>query len=357
MRLDGLRITALRNLSEIDLAPTRTLNVIAGPNASGKTALLEAIYLLGRGRSFRTPRISELIQYGQTRFIVTASLNQGSHRTIPLGVERDHKRTHLRYDSRSIQSLSEHARRVPLILITPENHRLVSDRPGHRRRWLDWALFHVEPTYLIDWRDCFYALRQRNALLKRTATSAQFHVWEQAFARSADSLDAMRRDLIKALNERLRDVLNGLLTGIPRIDYRPGWPNEVPLLDLLRQQRRHEQIRGFTCYGPHRSDLEFLYDGYEVRAHLSRGQTKLYIAAFMLAYAELLKEAGLCPILLIDDLPAELDQAARQRLMTLLLATGAQIFVTAIEPGLVDALAQDAAVFHVEQGRLKEVIQ
>lgn len=356
MRLEGLRLSALRNFTDIELTPAGGLNIIAGPNASGKTALLESVYLLGRGRSFRTPRIRELIQYGRSGFMITGRLNTDQNRSVAAGIEREQSCTRLRYDGRTVQNLSEHARRVPLVLITPESHGLVNGRPEQRRRWLDWALFHVEPGYLSDWRDCFHALRQRNALLKCSAGASQYDVWEQAFAESAERLDEARRAFVVSLGQFLQPIMAELLPGAPALDYWPGRKRDEALLAILRDKRDQEQERGFTAYGPQRGDIEFFYDGHEARAHLSRGQTKLYIAGIMLAYVEVLKASGVLPVLLIDDLPAELDRAARQRFMALLLAGGMQTFVTAIEPDVLGSAVRAARLFHVEQGRLVSVV-
>lgn len=358
MHLISLRISQLRNLGDITLEPSAGLNLITGPNASGKTAFLEAVYLLARGRSFRTPRIRELIRHERESLLVTARLKTHGGRQVSVGLERDRHQTQLRYDGVNVRNLSEHARRVPLLLITPESHALVSGRPEQRRRWLDWALFHVEPDYLACWQNCFNALRQRNALLKSQASGAQLASWEDILAGHCERLDEYRQVFINTLNQRFEKVVHTLLGGQGVIHYRAGRDQSQDFREQLVQSRDRDRERGFTQAGPHRSDLDLRHAGLEVRSGLSRGQTKLYIAGLILAYARVLAAEGLQPLILVDDLPAELDEKARGRFMAELAATGSQTFVTAIEPSMLPReYWAESILFHVEQGHLTEVVQ
>lgn len=357
MQLSSLRVHQLRNLEDITLTPVAGLNVITGPNACGKTALLEAIYLLARGRSFRTHRIRELIQHHQERLQVTARIRAHTGREIAVGLERDRRQTRLRYDGTTVRNLSEHARRLPLVLITPDSHSLINGGPVQRRRWLDWAMFHVEPAYLACWQDCFYALRQRNALLKRPGPADQLASWEQALAEHGTRLDAWREAFTQRLSLEFEGLINELLAGEGSIRYQPGHDATTDYSSQLAAARNRDRERGFTQAGPHRSDLLFDYQTMEARATLSRGQAKLYIAGLMLAFARLLAADGLNPLILVDDLPAELDENARRRFMTALAAVGGQAFVTAIEPDLPVEDWPAVCRFHVEQDCRAEVIQ
>lgn len=357
MLLKELRILQLRNLSDHSLTPAAGLNLLTGPNASGKTAVLEAIYLLARGRSFRTHRIRELIQHQSERLQVTAQIETATGRQVPVGLERDRRQTQLRYAGTSVRNLSEHARRLPLVLITPDSHGLVSGQPVQRRRWLDWAMFHVEPDYLNCWQDCFHALRQRNALLKQRAPDNQLASWEDTLAVCSVRLDAYRETFTRKLAENFRGVVGSLLPGEGAVQYLPGRDPGRDYRAQLEAGREQDRERGFTQAGPHRSDLGLRHQGMDVRATLSRGQTKLYIAGLMLAYARVLAAAGLQPLILVDDLPAELDENSRQRFMAALAATASQTFVTAIEPDLAAGDWPAVTRFHVEQDCRAEVIQ
>ncbi|MEX0952017.1 MAG: DNA replication/repair protein RecF, partial [Gammaproteobacteria bacterium] len=357
MWLQDLQITNFRNLASFHLQPGPGLNVIAGPNASGKTALLESIYLLSRSRSFRSHRINELIAYPEKQLRLVAGWQMAGGRPLSVCLERNRNQTRLTLAGQPVRNLSAHARQLPILLLTPESHELLAGRPQLRRRWLDWAMFHVEQNYLATWQDCFAALRQRNALLKRGAKPTELDAWELTLVNQTMLLEQLRRDFLADFSRQFADLSALLLPGRAEIGYVSGRPEETGYLDYLRENRPDDRQRGFTQAGAHRSDLQFKLDDLDARAYLSRGQAKLYIAALVLALGRVMVAAGLRPVFLVDDLPAELDPAARECFMARLAETGAQVFVTTIEASALPVTAwADCRLFHVEHGRLAEVI-
>jgi len=358
VRWEELRLSDFRNFDQAILRPGPALNILSGPNASGKTAVLEAIHLLCRGRSFRTSRVRELIRHGHTRLQALAWLRAPGGRRVALGVERDTTQTRLRYDGNPVRNLSDHARHLPLVLITPDSHDFINGGPQQRRRWLDWALFHVEPDYIACWQACFQALRQRNALLRRQAPASGLASWEETLARQTECLDRLRQRFVTRLSREFDQVVTELLGSGGNLGYLPGRDDSVDYRQLLADGRERDRESGFTRAGPHRSDLVLRFRDRQARSILSRGQAKLFIAGIMLAWARLLGQDGDHPLLLVDDLPAELDEAARQRFLRILAETGAQTFVTAIDPGLLSLEHWPAVTrFHVEQECRTEVVQ
>ena len=158
MHIEWLQVRNVRNLSDQRIEPGPALNVICGPNGSGKTALLEAIHILGRCRSFRTPGINRVIRYQQKELQISAGLRLPDRTLVVTGVERSRTALNIRYNQRTVRKVSEQAALIPVITVTPESHRLVSGSPVFRRRWLDWAMFHVKPDYIETWRDYHRAL-------------------------------------------------------------------------------------------------------------------------------------------------------------------------------------------------------
>ena len=169
MRLGQIEVRNLRVLSALDCAPGEGLNVFVGANGSGKTSILEAIHLLGSGRSFRTHRLVELISRGQSWLRVRADIRGESGAVESVGVEKGSDGLRIRVGGEAIRSASELARRLPLVVITPDSQRLLTDGAGLRRQLMDWALFHVEPTYLAVLQRYRRALRQRNAPRRRNS--------------------------------------------------------------------------------------------------------------------------------------------------------------------------------------------
>lgn len=355
MHIATLDISGFRNLDSIRMECSPGLNLVVGPNASGKTSLLEALYFLGRGRSFRTRQPRELIQTNASAFRVVAILQTGDGQRTPVGLERDVRELTARIGGAPTRSLAELARQTPVLLLNPDSHRLLEDGPQQRRRFMDWGLFHAEPGFLDAWRRYGSALRHRNAALRCGAANRVVDAWDGELA-AATVLDRLRGAFCEALEGVLKRFVEETLVGLEvRIDYRRGWPLEPPERDFpewLRAGRDQDRQQGHTRLGPHRADFAVRIDGRPPSEALSRGQQKLLVIALVLAQAELYRcHVGDACILLIDDLPAELDAANRARVMRILAALDVQLFVTAIEPGLLDVAPwREARTFHLFQG-------
>lgn len=361
MRIVSLELAGFRNLRPVALSCGPGLNLLVGPNASGKTSLLEALYFLGRGRSFRTRQPRDLIQTDAAAFRVVAILQDGAGRRVPVGIERTAHDLSARIAGVSTRSLAELARQIPVLLLNPDSHRLLEDGPQLRRRFMDWGLFHTEAGFFDAWRRYGVALRHRNAALRSGAADRLVEAWEGELATAATILDHLRETFCQALRGILEPLLDATLgQGAVRVDYRRGWPLEPSERDFptwLRMGREQDRQQAHTRLGPHRADFAIRIAGRPPADSLSRGQQKLLVVALVLAQAELYRRrVGDACILLIDDLPAELDRENRLRVMQTLAGLETQLFVTAIEPGLLDAAAwRDARGFHLVGGTISAV--
>ena len=358
MRVVSLDIAGFRNLRQARIDCSPGLNLLIGPNASGKTSVLEALYFLGRGRSFRARQPRELIQTGAAAFRVVAVMSSGSDgRRIPVGMERTARELTARIGGVPTRSLAELARQTPVLLLNPDSHRLLEDGPQQRRRFMDWGLFHAEPGFLDAWRRYGAALRCRNAALRSDAVHRVVDAWDGELAAATAILDPLRETFCKALGGALERLAEATLGhGRVQVDYRRGWPLEPPergFAEWLRSGRDQDRHLGHTRIGPHRADFAIHIAGRPPAEALSRGQQKLLVIALVLAQAELYRrQVGDACILLIDDLPAELDPDNRVRVMQALAALDTQLFVTAIEPGLLDIVAwREAQIFHLRRDK------
>ncbi|MDH5178271.1 MAG: DNA replication/repair protein RecF [Gammaproteobacteria bacterium] len=355
MTIQRLRVQHVRNLSAIDIEPHPQLNILYGENASGKTSLLEAIHLLSATKSFRTHRIGRVIQYEQDKLAVFGQIQSGrfSHK---IGIERSKKTTEIRIDGESVNQASIPARHLPLQLITPQVNSLLEQGPKMRRRFLDWGVFHVKHDYLNDWRAFHRVLQQRNASLRQKLPKSQVCAWDKALLEAAHKITQSREDYITALSPLLAEYSLTLFGQTPELTYQPGWSQDQTLEASLQAGFSRDMERGFTASGPHRAELMLKFHGVPAQDVLSRGQLKLCISAMQLAQvAHLGQERSQTCIILVDDLAAELDQSRRQALVQLLIQTGAQVFITVTEAGLL-AIPPDQGhkMFHVEQGAIAE---
>ncbi len=356
MYIEQLQVKSLRNLSELLLEPAPCLNLLAGKNASGKTAVLEAIYFLSRVRSFRTTRLAEVVQHGKEALQVSARLGFPASLPVATGIERGNGKSLIRYNGETIRTVSTQARQVPLILITPDSHQLIIGPPRQRRHWLDWAMFHVEPNYLSWWRSYHRSLRQRNCLLRsgERPILKELAGWEQAMFSISNSIQAARGRFIQKLAAALQALLADGLPEIPEIRLQRGWPDDKPLLSLLEQNREQDRRAGYTRYGPHKADLGFYVNNKRLSAVCSRGQVKLFVNALLVAQAQVYEAYSKeKPVFLVDDFAAELDHDSQLRLLDLLAEQSAQVFLTTTELRRRGEINDRMALFHVEHGEVR----
>lgn len=359
MRLDRLFIQNVRNLEKVEVAPAAGLNLFIGPNGAGKTALLEAVYLLARGRSFRSGRTSSLIRRGCETLAVGARGSDPRWGRVSLSMERElNGQTRLQINGSRERRLSMLAARLPLQLFLPDVSNLVFGSPGERRQWLDWGLFHVEPSYLEVLQQCLQALRQRNAALRESVVDmAQIDVWTDSFCHAAERVTQLRSRYAEVLDRRVRTLLPRLAPDL-RVDLAlsRGWRDDTPLDKLLSEQRAREVKLGATQSGPQRADLLLRCEGLPAASVLSRGQGKMLAMALKIAQAALLSESvATSTLFLIDDVGAELDRQHGRRFYELLGETGCQIMASTTQDlDMVDDIGLEIRRFHVKQGRIGE---
>lgn len=352
MHLSQLRLQNFRCFEAADLQPDPAINVITGDNASGKTTLLEAIYFLGRGQSFRQSGPRPAIRAGENAFTVTAEIAVPDGRSHRLGVSRDKRGIRYRRDGNSDTSRIDLINTLPLQMVDPNVHRLLEQGPRYRRHFLDWGVFHVEHAFFPAWRRFRRALKQRNRALKARLPKADIVVWDAELVRAAEIVDASRRAYIDHLYNNLPAQAAKLLGDEPIVlEYDCGWRGEGGYGAALAAGLDQDTRAGFTQQGPHRADLRVSIASAAARDWVSRGQQKILTTAMLLTQARLLHaRRHVRPVLLIDDMAAELGVRYRQVLAEEIAALGGQCFLTFLEPQLVPDVIKQGAMFHVERG-------
>ena len=348
MALAELSLQDLRCIEGAELALQPGSNLLFGANGAGKTSVLEAAFLLGRGRSFRTRLNEKLIRHGQTQLrVVGRCTTTGLPHTLGIEVARD-QGTRARLDAQNVRSLADPATAFPVQVLDPDAHRLIEDSATRRRRWLDWAVFHVEPGFTTTWVRYNRALQQRNAVLR--AGQGELHIWDLELVRDGEQISDARRRVVEALKPYWQDVCLSLLGEELTLGFQAGWDRELPLGAALNEAVPRDRIRKTTTVGPHRADVAIRIRGKPVREVLSRGQQKLAAVALTLCQLEFLKqEHEVLPTLLLDDPSAELDRDRLDRFIARVKALETQLIVTALDRDFRLFGAPDA-VFHVEQG-------
>ncbi|HTT04559.1 MAG TPA: DNA replication and repair protein RecF [Steroidobacteraceae bacterium] len=412
MPLRELRLQDLRCLPFVEVQLHSGMNLITGENGAGKTTLLEAIYLLGRGRSFRTRHVAQLIRQGQSRcwvagrvetapeadqwaeprvtdrtdhvsidgahdkalggdsgqeaashaasmrYDVQSVVQAGAHATERTQRQRrvdvscDGEGVVARIDGQAVDSLVELSRLLPVQAIDPNIHRLVEEGPALRRRWLDWAVFHVEPAFMPQWQGYMRTLRQRNAALRSGWDPVP---WETELIRLGEALTAARERVMAELRPVWESTVADMGAVATTLGLARGWSREESLAEALGRHRERDRERGVTGQGPHRCDVVLRIDGRPARDIVSRGQQKVLGAVMALTIMRYLTtRLGAVPMLLLDDPAAELDATHTEALLHLVARLGGQCVATALHPQLLAGPPADR-VFHVERGRVKQL--
>lgn len=354
MRLTHLRAQHVRNLVPVTVDCHPDWNLLIGPNGAGKTSLLEAIYILAVGRSFRTRLIKSVIAHPEAVLSCYGEVEAPERGKIPLGIEKHRNgETLYKVNTKLCERLSDFAAILPVQLITPETFKLLTAGPSERRRFLDWGVFHVEPLMGATYHRYQQLLKQRNASLK---LSRRLTAFDAALADVGEVIHDKRQHYMRAFQPFLEALLGVLVPDMAcRVAYEPGWSQESPLAEALEAGFAQDQRVGFTRLGPHVADLSLQVGGYPAQQVLSRGQLKLLIFGLYLAQAQHLYESvGKRCLYLLDDLASELDSGNRQRLLGVIAEQGHQVFLTAVDHlSWGDAFAQRShALFHVEHGQV-----
>ena len=200
-----------------------------------------------------------------------------------LGIRYERGSLDVRIDGERGARATELARCLPVEVIDPASHRLIDGGPGERRRFIDWALFHVEHSYVAVWRDFRRVLVQRNEALRRGVSDAELTVWDTAMVQAADRLNAIRAGFVERWSQHVAQISQRLLDTEVALEYRPGIGRHATLAEALEAGRSRERERGLTLAGPHRSDLSVRFGDGSAREFASRGQQKLLAATFVLA--------------------------------------------------------------------------
>ncbi|MDO6747510.1 DNA replication/repair protein RecF [Gilvimarinus sp. 1_MG-2023] len=357
MPIQRLLVTQFRNLLQVDVQPSPDINLLYGQNGSGKTSLLESVYLLSLGRSFRSHKIKPLINESASELTVFGKSSAAS-----IGITRPRRGdSQFKVNGSRIASLAELTRSLPVLVINSDTFRLIEGGPKERRQLLDWLVFHVEPGFFITWKNASRCLKQRNAMLRRDRIPyAEFHPWDRELA----GLSQLLADYRRCAFDQFKAVFLSLVEEFVQIEsltveLEQGWDTTGNLLDILEQHFDRDKKQGFTGTGFHRADIKIKVGSHKAEEVLSRGQQKLLVCALILAQCMVFQQtSGKNCILLVDDLPSELDDKYQTLMVNWINKLNCQVFVTGVD---VLALSEpwgkmvdrDIKVFHVEHGEIK----
>lgn len=356
MYISQLHVENFRNLDNQVVPLSPKINLITGKNGAGKTALLEAIYFLGRQRSFRTAKPKELIQQGQQYFRLIAKTIDPNHQ---IGVERKLDGHQLgfqcRIDRQPQKSPAALVKIIPTIAITAQSFALIDAGPSIRRAFIDYGSLHFKADFLNQWQSYQKTLKNRNAALKQKMAKTVIDSFTPFLAQYGEQIHACR----KAYFSAFKPLLNKHLEAIDfpyeiTLRYSPGWNTATNLADSLQQSFEHDYRLSHTRLGPHRADIRFSVAGGNADNRLSRGQQKTLILAMYLAQIDLIGEYGQAvPLLIFDDIAAELDAQKRNHVLGYLADLNCQMFFSTTEPQFFEnTIDERTALIQLDNGKV-----
>ncbi len=368
MQIVRFQVQDFRNLRRVDQEFGPAVNVIIGRNAQGKTNLLEAMFMLVTGRSFRTRNERELVPWDKPDYVATVIRASVRNR---LGTDRylvsfNKQEKFISVNDIPLQRLGELIGRVNAVLFTPGDLELVQGAPAKRRRFLDMCLSQTSRTYLQALQRYELALRQRNALLRlhaqRSNLAREVAPFHEELATMGALIMTARREALDELSAVAQAYHSEIADDATKLvlRYRPNMAGDqckredavrAALLTELEASLGEDCARGATSVGPHRDDFDFLIDTKDARDFASQGQQRTCVLALKLAeLAWLSKKRGEFPILLLDDLMSELDESRRRRLLRA-LPSGAQTFITTTDRALVE-IQSECRCYRISAGEI-----
>lgn len=358
MSLQKITIENIRNLKNASLDINRRLSLIIGPNGAGKTSILEAINLLGSGKSFRTNKLQDVLRSGSHTMRVTAETGKNSSSKHHIGWQYSAEGRQLSLDGNHKCKSADIARLIPIRCVQPDSHYRFRQESRFRRSLLDWGVFHVEPSFQEYWQQYQRAYKQRNKYLKNQQVNGAMLVsWDKQLNQCAERIDLYRQNYINLWKPYIQGVLERIFKenlDTITIEYDRGW-QQGSLVEQLNRDRLMDIKKGITHSGSHRADISIKYNGTSASSYASQGQQKILYLSLVLAQIELFlhTENQYGVTLMLDDVPSELDQEHREQLMQYLINSPIQTLITTTDHSHFDANSQSKyAVFHVEHGEI-----
>ncbi len=367
MSVDKLFTQNFRNLDGGSINFHPKLNFVVGDNGSGKSSLLEAIFFLGHGKSFRTSKVDSLASHETQNFVV--SVKDSNDRQLGLSRDISIGLTNIKIDGEQYSKLSVLAKNIAIQIVTPESFKLFFGGPKERRRFVDLGMFHVKHEFSTLWKTFNRVLKQRNACIRSIDkisdinNNSMLSYWTEQFCQLSIEVSVLRAtyvsDIISELNYWLAILLPDISERVT-VQYLQGWSQKMALVDVLSSNQDREASFGYSLYGAHKFDVKFLLDKKAIETQLSRGQQKLFLLALTFAQASFIARVKLVkPILLIDDIGAELDINSRSSLSKAINKLDCQVIITAIESSVLQPFFgacddRKYSMFHVKHGRVSE---
>ena len=334
MWIKNIKIKNFRNYNQEEINLEKNINIFYGKNAQGKTNIIEAIFLCSLGKSFRAKKDNEMIKLNEENAIVEIEYEK-SDRDGKIKIEIGNKKN-IYLNGIKIKKLSELLGNLNIVIFTPDDINILKGGPQNRRRFLDIMISQLRPNYMHILSLYLKTIEQRNKYLRQTKEEHKdenlLEIWDEKLAEYALKIYEYRKEFIEKIIKKINIIHKNITNGEEQIEleYITECDNKEKYLQLLKERRKLDIIKGFTTKGIHRDDFVIYINKKEIKIFGSQGQNRTAMLSLKLAELQVIyDEIGEYPILLLDDFMSELDRTRRKNFLENI--EGTQVIITGTE--------------------------
>ena len=353
MWIKKIKINNFRNYKNQEINLEKNINIFYGENAQGKTNIIEAIFLSSMGKSFRAKKDKEMIMLGEENSSIELEYEK-TDRDGKIKIELGNKKI-VYINGIKIKKLSELLGKINVVIFTPDDINILKGGPQNRRRFLDIMISQLRPNYMYNLNLYLKTLEQRNNYLRQikeeNKNENMLDIWDEELANYAINIYNYRKEFIEKIKNKIKKT-HGEITNNKeeiKIEYLSECISKEKYLDLLKQRRKLDIIKGYSTKGIHRDDFIIYINDKELSTYGSQGQHRTAILSLKLAELNIVKdEIGESPILLLDDFMSELDEKRRKNFLEKI--EDVQVIITCTEK--IDIENKKVLVYNVKSGEI-----
>ena len=357
MFIKEIYLKNFRNYEEQKITLNENANVFYGNNAQGKTNILEALYFCALGRSFRTHKEAELINFNGNDSKINVKYQKNNRENeIEISLNKKNSKI-IKLNGIKLSKNSELVGHINLVIFSPDDIMILKQGPALRRKFLDILISQLKPKYLHELNQYNKILEQRNAILKSKKIDT-IDIWNEQLAIQTEKINQYRTEYINKLQEKLETIHPGLTSQKEtiKITYKTKFKDRESFLQILEQNKTLDLLRGYTSEGAHREDFEISINDKSLNLYGSQGQHRTAVLALKIAELNIIKEEiGENPVLLLDDVTSELDES---RVLAIFeVVKDYQVLITCTDINSVlkyDCLTKNIKLYNINSGRVKE---
>ena len=353
MWINNIKIKNFRNYIDENISLNKNLNIFYGENAQGKTNIIESIFLTGMGKSFRTSKDNEMINFNSQNAVIEVEFEK-SDRDGKIKIELGNKKN-IYLNGIKLKKLSELLGNINLVIFSPEDINIIKGSPQNRRKFLDIMISQLRPNYLNCLTNYLKTLEQRNNYLRQIKEERKdedlLDIWDEELAEYAIEIYKYRNEFIEKIKEKIKDIHNKITKNREdiNIEYISMCKNKDEFLNALKERRKLDIIKGYTTRGVHRDDFIVYINEKEINIYGSQGQNRTAMLSLKLSELKVVcDEIGEEPILLLDDFMSELDENRRKSFLENINET--QVIITCTEKINIEKI--DETSFNVVSGKV-----